>query len=73
MKRVGKMLLQVRTDNDETQEQLAQIIGVHKNMIYRYENGLSDITIEKLIAICLHYKVSADYLLGLPKDCTKPR
>lgn len=73
MKRLGQRIREVRTDHDETQSQLARIIGVHENMIYRYENGLAELSAIKLCAICLHYKVSADYLLGLPKDCTKPR
>ena len=32
-----------------------------------------NLPIEYIIAFCKHYKVSADYILGLPKDGAWPR
>ncbi len=61
----GQRLLQVRKENHETQEQLAQLLGVGKSQISELENGNTSTTLEKLVLICEHYKVSSDYLLGL--------
>lgn len=69
----GKRIHELRIDHDETQEQLAIIIGVNRKQIARYEKEEQEITNSKLMKICLHYKVSADYILGLPKDLNWPR
>lgn len=66
-------LRDLRIDHDMTQEELATIIGCSRKQIGRYENNEQDITASKLKAICLLYKVSADYLLGLPKGLNWPR
>ena len=52
----GQRLQEVRKGHHETQPELGEAIG--KNTT----------TIEKLAKICEHYKVSADYLLGLSDD-----
>ena len=61
----GQRLLQIRKENCETQEQLAQLLGVGKSQISELENGNTSTTLEKLVLICEHYNVSSDYLLGL--------
>lgn len=61
----GKRLLEVRKQNHETQPDLAKVIGTVKSHISEMENGKMTTTIEKFALICEHYKVSADYLLGL--------
>ena len=63
----------VRTDHDETQRQLASALGYHQVQIARYETGKNAPSIDYLIKFCRHYRVSADYLLGLPKDYDWPR
>ncbi len=69
----GQNIRDLRIDHDETQEQLATLIGVSRKQIGRYENEEQEMTIDKLIKICLHYRVSADYILGLPKGLGWPR
>ncbi len=61
----GQRLLAIRKENGETQTQLAQLLGVGKTQISEMENGNHTTTLEKLVLICEHYHVSADYLLGL--------
>ena len=61
----GRRLLEVRKQNNETQPDLAKAIGTVKSHISEMENGKMTTTIEKFALICEHYKVSADYLLGL--------
>lgn len=69
----GDRIRELRTDHDETQEQLGLLIGVSRKQIARYEKEEQELTVNKLIKLCLHYKVSADYILGLPKGLHWPR
>lgn len=60
-------MIEVRTDHDESQRDLAKAIGFHQVQIARYETGANTPPINYLFAFCQHYGVSADYILGLPK------
>ena len=64
----GQRLLEIRKLNHETQTDLAEAIDTVKSRISEIENGKNTTTIEKFALICEHYKVSADYLLGLSDD-----
>ena len=64
----AQRLLELRKDRGETQDQLAQILRVKKAQISEMENGKKTTTLEKLVLICEHYKVSSDYLLGLSDE-----
>lgn len=64
----GKRLKQLRKEHGEKQEHLAAIIDVTSTQISDMENGKAGTTLEKLTLICEHYKVSADYLLGLKEQ-----
>lgn len=66
-------MVDVRTDHDETQRQLAAAIGYHQVQIARYETGKNVPSIDYLVKFCKHYRVSADYLLGLPQNYEWPR
>ncbi len=68
-----KNMIDTRKDNDETQTELAKAIGWSRAQIARYETGISTPSIEYLIAFCEYYKISADYILGLSKECKNPR
>lgn len=73
MEGVGQRIKDLRNDNDETQEEMAKQIKVTRKQIQRWEAEESKMTIEKLFEICKTYKVSADYILGLPKGLKWPR
>lgn len=62
-----------REDHDESQRDLAKALGTSQVMIWKYETMQSELPTRHLIAICHHYKVSADYLLGIPYNYRKPR
>lgn len=64
----GNRLLELRKANKENQMDLAELLSVGKSQISEMENGKKSTTVEKLALICEHYKVSADYLLGLSDD-----
>ena len=55
----------LRKDRKEQQIELADAIGVKQSTISDIENGRRTTSMDKLAAICRHYNVSADYLLGL--------
>ena len=44
---------------------MAAAIGIAQTQISAIENGKQGTSFDKLAAICQHYNVSADYLLGL--------
>ena len=64
----GQRLRALRKQNKETQDALAEALGVRKTQISEIEQGHNTTTLEKLVLICEHYKVSADYLLGLTDE-----
>lgn len=62
----------LRIDNDITQTQLAEILGVKQAAISKYEKGIREYKIEDLIKLCEFYNVSSDYILGLPEGLDYP-
>ena len=62
-----------REDHDESQRTIAKAIGITQDQYWKYETGKHEMPIRYLIEICHHYKVSADYLLGIPYNYRKPR
>ena len=58
----------LRKSRKEQQKDLAEAIGATQTTISDIENGRRTTTFDKLAAICKHYNVSADYLLGLIDD-----
>ena len=58
----------LRIDHDKTQKELAALLGTGQSYYAKYENGHRPLTLERLRDLCLYYNVSADYILGLPKD-----
>lgn len=66
-------MIDTRNDHDESQRDLAKAIGYHQVQIARYETGENKMPIDYIIKFCNHYRVSADYILGLPKGYQWPR
>ena len=58
----------LRNDHDLSQMQIALILGTTKNQVGKYERGEQELPIRHLVTLCEYYKVSADYILGLPED-----
>jgi len=61
----------LRIDNNLTQREIADILGVKQNTYSQYEIGKISYPIDALPILAKFYKVSVDYLLGLT-DKTKP-
>ena len=64
----GIRLREMRLKTNETQSDLAAVLGVRKTQISEIEQGNCTTTLERLALICEHYGVSADYLLGLTDE-----
>lgn len=64
----GQRISELRKVCGETQAALAKELGVKKNQISEIERGNRTTSAERIALICEHYKVSADYLLGLTDD-----
>ena len=68
-----KKLRDLREDNDLTQEQVAYLLGTSQTMYVRYERGASDLPLRHLEALCRFYNVSADEILEIKSDDTRPK
>lgn len=55
----------LREDNDLTQKEVADYLGMKQPQYFRYEKGTRDIPTDVLIALARLYNVSTDYILGL--------
>lgn len=66
MKNYNDRIRELREDNDLTQTQVAKMLGIDQRVYSNYELGYRALPIDHLIKLCLFYKVSADYILGIP-------
>ena len=57
-------LKDLREDNDKTQKDIADYLGMKQPQYSRYENGLRDIPSDILIMLADYYNVSTDYIFG---------
>lgn len=55
----------LREDNDMTQKQLAQLLGMSQTGYSKYETGENDIPTSILIKLASIYNTNIDYMLGL--------
>lgn len=60
-----KRLYDLRTDNDLTQQQVADYLMCNRQVYARYERGVREIPVSMLIKLAKLYNTSTDYILGL--------
>ena len=58
-------LRDLREDDDKTQADIADILGMKQQQYARYESGAQEIPLHHFIALAQYYNVSLDYLAGL--------
>lgn len=63
--RTGKRIIELRQLTGESQQDVADAIGITRQTLNRYELGQRTANIDILKALAEHFDVSADYLLGL--------
>ncbi|MCR4594549.1 MAG: helix-turn-helix domain-containing protein [Clostridiales bacterium] len=55
-----------------TQKDLANALGITQRKVSFMETGTTEPSLSDLMALCKYFNVSADYLLGLPKNMNYP-
>ena len=60
----------LREDNDYSQTIIAKVIKTTQQQYSKIENGIADISGEKMILLAEFYHVSTDYILGLTDQKT---
>ena len=58
-------LRDMREDNDLTQKDLGEILGITTQQYQLYESGKREMPMHLFILLAQHYNVSLDYLAGL--------
>ena len=65
---IGTRMKEIRIKHNDTQESIAQIIGVDQSNYSKYELGKILIHTYPLIEFAKHYNTSIDWLCGKTKD-----
>lgn len=71
--KIGDRIRALREDNDLYQKDIAELLQTSQSYYAQYENNKRKIPTEHIVKLCLYYKVSADYILGLPDDLPHPK
>lgn len=66
-----KRIRDLREDNDKTQLEVAEYLGMKQPQYHRYETGTRDIPTDILIALANYYNTTTDYILGLTDSIEK--
>lgn len=72
MKNYHSILKGLRTDNDKSQREIAEILEITAQQYQLYESGKRKFKPEHIRTLCKYYGVSADYVLDLPKGLNYP-
>lgn len=59
-----EQLKEIRLRNGLTQDELGEILGISGQMIYKYEKGTSEPSLEMLEKILIYFDIDANLLLG---------
>ncbi len=57
----------LREDRDLKQEAVAAYLGITRQQYSLYETGRRAFSVEHVAKLCQYFRVSADYILGLPE------
>lgn len=63
-----EILVQIRENHFDTQEQTADILGITQATYSDYETNNIHVPLDKLCKFAVAYKTRLDYILGLSKD-----
>lgn len=67
-----RRLRDLREDQDKTQQQIADVLNMHRSVYRRYESGQRETPAWVVVKLADYYHVSTDYLLGRTDDPTPP-
>lgn len=66
-------IYETRKDKDISQKEIANLLNITQQQYSLYETGKRKLPAAMLAKICIKLDVSADYILGLPKNLKWPR
>lgn len=69
----SEIIRSLREDQDKTQTEIANMPGINQTVYSRYERGAHPLPLRHLKKLCEFYRVSADYILGLPDGLDYPK
>jgi len=58
----------MREDNNKSQKEIANLLGIQQNSYSQIENGKNNLQVDHLIRLANYYSTSTDYLLGLTDE-----
>lgn len=64
----NERLKEFRECNGIPQKEIAGILKISQQHYSMYENGKRIMNAEQIIKICIHYDISANYILGLSDE-----
>ena len=67
---IGENIKALRKTHDLTQPEFAKIVGISRNSLSRYENGISSVSTELIDRICQKFNVSYIDIVGEEKMLT---
>lgn len=70
MKNIGKIIKQIREEKELTQQQLAELINMHRSNYSKVESGERDLSIEAINKIAKYFGMTIDQLVNF--DGTVP-
>ncbi len=68
----GERIRDLREESNINQTALGRAVNMTQRKISYIECGKYEPSIDDIVALALYFKVSADYLLGLPKGLSFP-
>ena len=69
----GEKIRLLREERELNQTELGSAVGMTQRKVSYLERGEYEPSLEDLRALCLFFRVSADYLLGFPKGLPYPK
>ena len=63
---LGEKIRNLREDKDMNQTELGKAVNMTQRKISYIECGKYEPSVEDIVAFCHYFKISADYLLGIP-------
>lgn len=64
----GKILKELRTEKQLSQQQLARLLNISQSAIAKWELGKTEPTASAIVSVALFFDVSCDYLLGIKDE-----
>lgn len=65
MELLGEMIKSVRKERNLTQEQLGELIGVHKSQISKLERNTKNVTIETILKVFRALKTNVKFIVEM--------